>query len=84
MVEKEVSLNAEYIDQHINDMSWLRASERTEQFEMIIKSILEDVKNKIGDGEAKSLTFPINVKVEPYIFGLCVDIYINKIKVGHA
>jgi len=84
IMPKKFILNAKYLDDHISDVSWLNASGNPVQFENLIKNLLEEAKLNIGGDKCDVISFPVNVEVRPYIFGVCVEISVNGFKVGHA
>ncbi|URR11156.1 hypothetical protein LT980_14505 [Citrobacter portucalensis] len=84
MAEKKVMLNAEYIDNHLKDMSWLNSSSKHSQLEGLVANLLSEAKGRITSKNVDNISFPVNIEVRPYILGACIEIYINGFKVGHA
>ncbi len=84
MAEGNFTLDEKYLDDHINDIGWLKASDNSAQFEGLIKNLLKEAKLNMANIDGDTITFPVNVEVKPYIFGVCVEVYVNGFKVGHA
>ncbi len=78
-------LTAEYIDDHINNKSWLPPDNAYQQLSNIIDIILSEAKKHIAaDGSISEFSIPCTVapKIIPDI-NACVDIGINNWHIAH-